>query len=97
MPPPPSLARRPQLQRGGRRRRWRWTRHGGSRAGACGTRKRQAIFSDPNNLTADWVGPGVCNYTSVYCASLPSGPDRRGALVVAEVNLNHGDIVGFLP
>ncbi|ONM10153.1 Leucine-rich repeat extensin-like protein 3 [Zea mays] len=46
--------------------------------------ERQAIFSDPNNLTADWVGPGVCNYTSVYCASLPSGPDRRGALVVAE-------------
>jgi Leucine-rich repeat (LRR) protein len=39
----------------------------------------------------------VCNYTSVYCAPLPSGPDRRGALAVAEVNLNHGDIVGFLP
>ncbi|ONM23819.1 Leucine-rich repeat extensin-like protein 3 [Zea mays] len=56
----------------------------------------QAIFPDPN-LTADWVGPGVCNYTDVYCVPLPFGPDRRSALVVAEVDLNHGDIAGFLP
>ncbi|KAL5671026.1 hypothetical protein ACJX0J_015332, partial [Zea mays] len=63
---------------------------------ALQTWKRQAIFSDPSNLTADWVGPGVCNYTGVYCAQLPSGPDR-GALAVAGVDLNHGDIAGFLP
>ncbi|ONM60707.1 Leucine-rich repeat extensin-like protein 3 [Zea mays] len=61
------------------------------------TWKRQAIFSDPNNLTADWVSPRVYNYTGVYCVPLPSSPDRRGALAVAEVNLNHGDIAGFLP
>ncbi|KAL5654044.1 hypothetical protein ACJX0J_033363, partial [Zea mays] len=65
---------------------------------ALQTWKRQAIFSDPNNLTADWVGPGVCNYTGVYCAPLPSGgTHRRGALAVAGVDLNHGDIAGFLP
>ena len=63
---------------------------------ALQTWKRQAIFSDPYNLTADWVGPGVCNYTGVYCAPLPSGRDR-GALAVAGVDLNHGDIAGFLP
>jgi hypothetical protein len=39
----------------------------------------------------------VCNYTDVYCVPLPFGPDRRSALVVAEVDLNHGDIAGFLP
>lgn len=63
---------------------------------ALQTWKRQAIFSDPSNLTADWVGPGVCNYTGVYCAPLPSGPDR-GALAVAGVDLNHGDIAGYPP
>ncbi|CAL5321588.1 unnamed protein product [Camellia sinensis] len=26
---------------------------------------KEAIFSDPQNLTADWVGSGVCNYTGV--------------------------------
>nr|CAB3476014.1 unnamed protein product [Digitaria exilis] len=65
---------------------------------ALQTWKRQAIFSDPYNLTADWVGPGVCNYTGVYCAPLPSrGRRRRGELAVAGLDLNHGDIAGFLP
>ncbi|RLN22743.1 leucine-rich repeat extensin-like protein 3 [Panicum miliaceum] len=66
---------------------------------ALQTWKRQAIFSDPRNLTADWVGPGVCNYTGVYCAPLPTGPRSRGGgeLAVAGVDLNHGDIAGFLP
>ncbi|CAL5394307.1 unnamed protein product [Camellia sinensis] len=26
---------------------------------------KEAIFSDPQNLTADWVGSVVCNYTGV--------------------------------
>ncbi|TVU21506.1 hypothetical protein EJB05_31145, partial [Eragrostis curvula] len=61
---------------------------------ALQTWKVQAIFSDPYNFTADWVGPDVCNYTGVYCGPLPSDPR---AVAVAGVDLNHGDIAGFLP
>ncbi|KAF0923978.1 hypothetical protein E2562_008331, partial [Oryza meyeriana var. granulata] len=61
---------------------------------ALQTWKQEAIFSDPKNLTADWVGPEVCNYTGVFCAPLPW--DRQ-VLVVAGVDLNHGDIAGYLP
>ncbi|CAL9186293.1 unnamed protein product [Musa hybrid cultivar] len=53
-----------------------------------------AILSDPLNLTADWVGPGVCAYTGVFCSSLPSDPNLT---VVAGVDLNHGDLAGYLP
>ncbi|KAF7028366.1 hypothetical protein CFC21_040301, partial [Triticum aestivum] len=61
---------------------------------ALQTWKRHAIFSDPKNLTADWAGPDVCNYTGVFCAPLPSDPR---VLAVAGVDLNHGDIAGYLP
>ncbi|PPD72207.1 hypothetical protein GOBAR_DD30895 [Gossypium barbadense] len=44
----------------------------------------KAILSDPFNLTADWVGSCVCDYT---------GRIRT----VACIDLNHGDIVGCLP
>ncbi|CAM0957492.1 unnamed protein product [Alopecurus aequalis] len=60
---------------------------------ALQTWKQQAIFSDPNNLTGNWVGPGVCSYTGVFCAPLPSS----GELAVAGIDLNHGDIAGYLP
>ncbi|KAF0916288.1 hypothetical protein E2562_005898 [Oryza meyeriana var. granulata] len=60
---------------------------------ALQTWKQEAIFSDPKNLTADWVGPEVCNYTGVFCASLPW--DQR-VVVVAGVDLNHSDITGVL-
>ncbi|TYG74390.1 hypothetical protein ES288_D04G179200v1 [Gossypium darwinii] len=43
----------------------------------------KAILSDPFNLTADWVGSCVCDYT--------------GIRTVACIDLNHGDIVGCLP
>ncbi|TVU35677.1 hypothetical protein EJB05_17578, partial [Eragrostis curvula] len=56
---------------------------------ALQTWKLQAIFSDPYNFTADWVGPD-----GVYCGPLPSDPR---AVAVAGVDLNHGDIAGFLP
>ncbi|QCE14172.1 somatic embryogenesis receptor kinase 1 [Vigna unguiculata] len=39
-------------------------------------------------------GPSVCNYTGVYCAPSVDDPKER---VVAGIDLNFGDIAGFLP
>ncbi|CAE6171696.1 unnamed protein product [Arabidopsis arenosa] len=55
---------------------------------------KKVIYSDPKNLTTDWVGPSVCSYTGIFCAPSPSDPN---SLVVAGIDLNHGDIAGFLP
>ncbi|KAJ0977866.1 hypothetical protein J5N97_013340 [Dioscorea zingiberensis] len=55
---------------------------------------KQAIFSDPKNFTGDWRGPNVCGYSNVYCAPLPS---NQSVIVVAGIDLNHGDIAGYLP
>lgn len=52
------------------------------------------IYSDPKNFTSNWVGPSVCNYTGIYCA--PSLDDPK-VTVVAGIDLNFGDIAGFLP
>ncbi|RVX11068.1 Leucine-rich repeat extensin-like protein 4 [Vitis vinifera] len=55
---------------------------------------KQAILSDPLNLTLNWVGSNVCNYTGVYCAQ---APDNSSIRTVAGIDLNHGDIAGYLP
>ncbi|CAN8326268.1 unnamed protein product [Cochlearia groenlandica] len=55
---------------------------------------KKVIYSDPKNLTADWIGPSVCSYTGIFCAPSPSDANT---LVVAGIDLNHGDIAGFLP
>lgn len=55
---------------------------------------KHAITEDPRNLTADWCGPFVCNYTGVFCAAAPDDPH---VLTVAGVDLNHGRIAGELP
>ncbi|CAN7110127.1 unnamed protein product [Brassica rapa subsp. narinosa] len=55
---------------------------------------KKVIYSDPKNLTGDWIGPSVCSYTGIFCAPSPSDPNT---LVVAGIDLNHGDIAGFLP
>ncbi|MQL87468.1 hypothetical protein Taro_020011 [Colocasia esculenta] len=55
---------------------------------------KQAILSDPRNLTGDWVGWNVCGYTGVFCARALDDP---GVQVVAGIDLNHGDIAGYLP
>lgn len=55
---------------------------------------KQAIFSDPLNLTANWVGSQVCNYEGVFCAP---APDNKTIRTVAGIDLNHGDIAGYLP
>ncbi|XP_058735216.1 leucine-rich repeat extensin-like protein 4 [Vicia villosa] len=55
---------------------------------------KQVIYSDPNNITSNWVGPSVCNYTGIYCAPSLDDPKTK---VVAGIDLNHADIAGFLP
>ncbi|MFQ6619030.1 hypothetical protein Gotur_001015, partial [Gossypium turneri] len=55
---------------------------------------KKAILSDPFNLTADWVGSEVCDYTGVYCAP---ALDNKRIKTVAGIDLNHGDIAGYLP
>ncbi|KAL2542583.1 Leucine-rich repeat extensin-like protein 4 [Abeliophyllum distichum] len=46
----------------------------------------------PQNITGNWVESGVCNYTGVYYAPAPDNPSIR-----IGSDLNHGDIVGYLP
>ncbi|KAG6431607.1 hypothetical protein SASPL_109686 [Salvia splendens] len=55
---------------------------------------KHAIFSDPFNFTANWTGADVCSYGGVFCAPSPSNASVR---VVAGIDLNHGDIAGYLP
>uniref|UniRef100_A0A251UQ98 Cell wall hydroxyproline-rich glycoprotein n=1 Tax=Helianthus annuus TaxID=4232 RepID=A0A251UQ98_HELAN len=55
---------------------------------------KSAIFSDPFNFTANWTGPAVCSYGGVFCAPSLSNSSNR---VVAGIDLNHGDIAGYLP
>ena len=55
---------------------------------------KQAIISDPLNLTLNWVGSDVCNYTGVFCSPAPDDPSVE---TVAGIDLNHGDLAGSLP
>ncbi|KAI5583092.1 hypothetical protein BDE02_07G129700 [Populus trichocarpa] len=55
---------------------------------------RRVIYSDPNNFTTNWVGPDVCSYKGIYCATATDDPKIR---VVAGIDLNFADIAGFLP
>ncbi|KAL1554890.1 hypothetical protein AAHA92_15395 [Salvia divinorum] len=55
---------------------------------------KKAILSDPYNLTGDWVGSDVCNYSYVFCAP---ALDNSSIRTVAGIDLNHGDIAGYLP
>ncbi|KAL6980138.1 hypothetical protein U1Q18_021787 [Sarracenia purpurea var. burkii] len=55
---------------------------------------KQAIISDPNNVTGNWFGSDVCSYVGVYCANALDCPSER---TVAGIDLNHQDIAGYLP
>uniref|UniRef100_A0A0E0MNA5 Cell wall hydroxyproline-rich glycoprotein n=1 Tax=Oryza punctata TaxID=4537 RepID=A0A0E0MNA5_ORYPU len=55
---------------------------------------RQAIYSDPKNFTGGWVGADVCSYFGVACVAALDDPT---VTVVAGVDLNGGDIAGYLP
>ncbi|KAH6833902.1 Leucine-rich repeat family protein [Perilla frutescens var. hirtella] len=55
---------------------------------------KRVIYSDPSNFTSNWLGPNVCAYRGVYCAPFPND---TSITTVAGIDLNHGDIAGFLP
>ncbi|KAL4388890.1 hypothetical protein GQ457_09G020100 [Hibiscus cannabinus] len=55
---------------------------------------KHAIIADPNGFTSNWCGPKVCNYTGVFCAPAPDDPY---AITVAGIDINHANIVGYLP
>ncbi|KAK6162131.1 hypothetical protein DH2020_001972 [Rehmannia glutinosa] len=55
---------------------------------------KEAILSDPKNITANWVGPDPCNYKGVFCWPAPDNPCER---TVAGIDINHADIAGNLP
>lgn len=55
---------------------------------------KKAMYSDPENTTANWVGPDVCKYEGVFCAE---AEDKSKENVVAGIDLNHADIAGYLP
>ncbi|GLJ11144.1 hypothetical protein SUGI_0144340 [Cryptomeria japonica] len=55
---------------------------------------KSAIFSDPSNVTGNWVGADVCSYNDVFCAP---ALDNSSIQVVAGIDLNHADIAGYLP
>lgn len=55
---------------------------------------KKAIFSDPFNYTATWVGPDVCSYKGVFCADALDDPC---VTTVGGIDFNHADIAGYLP
>ncbi|KAG6509284.1 hypothetical protein ZIOFF_034677 [Zingiber officinale] len=55
---------------------------------------KHAITADPKNITGDWSGPLVCNYTGVYCTAALDNPSQ---MTVAGIDLNHGALQGSLP
>ncbi|KAM1113509.1 hypothetical protein ACFX2B_045622 [Malus domestica] len=55
---------------------------------------KQAILSDQFNITGNWVGSNVCKYIRVFRTK---ALDNRTIRIVAGIDLNHGDIAGYLP
>ncbi|XP_065873069.1 leucine-rich repeat extensin-like protein 4 [Euphorbia lathyris] len=55
---------------------------------------KRVIYSDPRNFTSNWIGLNVCEYHGIYCTSAPHDPKVK---VVAGIDLNFGDIAGFIP
>ncbi|KAG6789779.1 hypothetical protein POTOM_005903 [Populus tomentosa] len=46
---------------------------------------KDAITSDPFNITQTWVGPDICNYKGFYCSS---PPDNNSAVALASIDFN---------
>ncbi|KAK3015133.1 hypothetical protein RJ639_006283 [Escallonia herrerae] len=55
---------------------------------------KKAMYSDPLNFTSNWEGHDVCSYKGVFCSPALDDPKLN---VVSGVDLNHGDIAGYLP
>ncbi|KAL4588766.1 hypothetical protein LXL04_001661 [Taraxacum kok-saghyz] len=54
---------------------------------------KKAMYSDPQNMTGNWVGTDVCSYEGVFCAHALDDPN---IVTVALIDLNYGDIAGYL-
>ncbi|TVU20922.1 hypothetical protein EJB05_30528, partial [Eragrostis curvula] len=55
---------------------------------------KDALYSDPNNFTQNWVGPDVCAYNGVFC--VPS-LQNASTSAVATLDMNGADVAGYLP
>ncbi|RLN23569.1 hypothetical protein C2845_PM07G10690 [Panicum miliaceum] len=55
---------------------------------------KDALYSDPNNFTGNWVGPDVCAYNGVFC--VPSLHNETES-AVATLDMNAADVAGYLP
>ncbi|TQD76210.1 hypothetical protein C1H46_038237 [Malus baccata] len=45
---------------------------------------KQAILSDPFNITGNWVGSNVCKYTGVFCTKAPTRTESKPIQVETE-------------
>ncbi|URD88821.1 Pollen-specific leucine-rich repeat extensin-like protein, partial [Musa troglodytarum] len=55
---------------------------------------KKAMYSDTHNFTGNWVSPDLCSYHGVFCTATPDDPSVN---VVANIDINDIDIVGYLP
>ncbi|KAF9600404.1 hypothetical protein IFM89_009000 [Coptis chinensis] len=55
---------------------------------------KQTIIYDPLNQIGNWVGSDVCSYRGVFCTNATADSTIQ---TVASIDLNHGDIAGYLP
>lgn len=55
---------------------------------------KNVITCDPQDVTSDWYGANVCDYTGVYCSPAPDDPN---VLTVSGIDLNGAGICGTLP
>lgn len=46
---------------------------------------KSIITSDPFNVTTNWVGSDICNYTGFYCSN---PPDNQSAIALASIDFN---------
>ncbi|GJN05282.1 hypothetical protein PR202_ga22899 [Eleusine coracana subsp. coracana] len=53
---------------------------------------KDALYSDPNNFTENWVGPDVCAYNGVFCV-----PSMYNQSDLAVLHLNSNRFCGIIP
>ncbi|XVF45096.1 hypothetical protein PTKIN_Ptkin02bG0178400 [Pterospermum kingtungense] len=46
---------------------------------------KKTITEDPLNITGNWVGPDICNYTGFFC---DNPPDNASAIALAAIDFN---------
>ncbi|GAB4857253.1 hypothetical protein Ancab_015159 [Ancistrocladus abbreviatus] len=55
---------------------------------------KKAVYSDPDKTMGNWEGPNMCDYKGVFCVEALDDPKLT---VVADLDINHADIAGYLP